>query len=141
MAGGKRMRFRACVAVGDGKGRVGVGVAKGLDVSLAITKAASAARKRVLTVPIVDTTIPHTVRLKAGAALVLLKPAPQGTGVIAGGAIRIVLELAGIRNVVAKMLGSSNRVNNAYATIAALKQLRTREQVRALRRAGSAATV
>lgn len=133
MAGGKRMRFRACVAIGDGKGRVGVGVAKGLDVSLAITKAATTARKHLMTVPIEKETLPHVVRLKLGAAYILLKPAPPGTGVIAGGAVRMILELAGVRNVVAKMLGSSNRINNAYATIAALQRLRTAAQVRALR--------
>ncbi len=128
VAGGKRMRFRAAIAIGDGKGRVGVGIGKGLDVSSAITKGATAARKHLITVPIVNETVPHTVRVKFGAAFVLLKPAPKGSGVIAGGPVRSLMELVGIRNVIAKMLGSSNKINNVYAVIKAFKSLTTREQ-------------
>ncbi len=124
MAGGKRMRFRACVAIGDRKGRVGIGIAKGADVSTSITKAVNKAKKSLVMVRTVNETIPHAVREKFGAARVLLRPAPKGSGVIAGGAIRSMLELAGIRNVVSKMLGSKNKINNVQATLQALKQLR-----------------
>lgn len=126
MAGGKRMRFRACVAIGDHKGQVGIGVAKAADVPLAISKAAAVARKRLIKVPIYEDTLPHAVYMKFGAAKVLLKPAPRGTGIIAGGAVRTVLELAGVPNVVSKMLGSKNKINNVKATISALSQSRQR---------------
>ena len=126
--GGKRMRFRATVALGDQRGRIGIGIAKGPDVSIAIQKAATAAKKKMIRVPIVDDTIPHQVLMKRGAALILLKPAPKGSGVIAGGPIRVVMELAGVKNVVSKILGSSNKINNVYAVMDALKLLRTREQ-------------
>ncbi len=121
------MRFRATVALGDGKGRVGVGIGKGLDVTGAVSKGSTIARKHLLMVPIVNDTIPHEVRVKFGAAKILFKPAPRGSGVIAGGPIRSIMELAGIRNVVAKMLGSSNKVNNVYAAMEALRSLQTRE--------------
>ncbi len=130
VAGGKRMRFRATVALGDGKGRVGVGIGKGLDVTSAVSKGATVARKSLITIPLVNESIPHTVLVKFGAAKVLLKPAPKGSGVIAGGPIRSIMELAGIRNVVAKMLGSSNKVNNVYAVLDALRTLRTRETLK-----------
>lgn len=123
--GGKRMRFRACVIIGDRKGRVGYGVAKGLDVQTSVQKAATQAKKRLVTVPMLNETIPHMVQRKYAAALVLIKPAPKGTGVKAGGAVRVVLELAGVPNIVAKILGSSNKINNAKATISALQQLKT----------------
>jgi small subunit ribosomal protein S5 len=129
VAGGKRMRFRVTVALGDGKGRVGIGIGKGLDVTLAVTKGVSVAKKNLITIPIVHETIPHGVLVKFGAASVLLKPAPKGSGVIAGGPVRSVMELAGVRNVVAKMLGSSNKVNNVYAVMKALRLLRTRESL------------
>lgn len=129
VAGGKRMRFRATVALGDLKGRVGVGVGKGLDVMTAVSKGSAAARKNLHIVPVVNDTIPHTMVVKFGAAKVLLKPAPRGSGVIAGGPVRSILELAGIRNVVAKMLGSSNKINNVYAVLRALEQLQTKETV------------
>lgn len=122
VAGGKRLRFRACVVVGDRQGRVGEGTKKGADVAGAIEKAARIAKKNMITVPIVNNTIPHEVREKYGAALVLLKPARQGRGIIAGGPIRVVLELAGIPNVTAKMLGTKNKINNVRATINALKK-------------------
>lgn len=134
VAGGKRMRFRATVAIGDQKGRVGIGIAKGLDVSNAVQKAVTAAKKKMIRVPIVDETIPHQVLIKLGAARLFLKPAPKGSGVIAGGPIRTIMELAGIKNVVSKILGSSNKINNVYAVMEALQRLRTRED--AARRRG-----
>jgi len=128
VAGGKRMRFRALVAIGDGKGRIGVGIGKGLDVAGAVNKGATLARKKLVTIPIVEETIPHTVLIKYGAAHVLLKPAPKGSGVIAGGPVRSIMELVGVKNVVAKMLGSPNKVNNVYAVLEAFGRLTTREQ-------------
>lgn len=122
--GGKRMRFRALTVIGNRKGRVGFGLAKGVDVALATGKATTQARKALLTVPMVYETIPHPVEAKFAAARILLKPAPKGTGIKAGGAVRIVLELAGVPNVVSKILGSSNKINNVKATFAALKKLR-----------------
>ena len=122
--GGKRMRFRALTVIGNRKGRVGFGIAKGVDVAGATSKATTQARKALLTVPLVHGTVPHPTEAKFGAAMVLLKPAPQGTGIKAGGAVRIVLELAGVPNVSAKILGSSNKINNVKATFAALKKLR-----------------
>lgn len=129
VAGGKRMRFRATVAIGDQKGRVGIGIAKGADVSIAIQKAVTAAKKQMRTIIIVNDTIPHHVLAKYRAAKVMLKPAPIGTGVIAGGPIRAVMELAGVKNVVSKILGSPNKINNLYALMEALDQLRTKESV------------
>lgn len=122
--GGKRMRFRVLSVIGNRKGRAGYGLAKGLDVAAASTKAATKARKALLTVPLINETIPHMVRAKAGAAVVLLKPAPKGAGIKAGGATRAVLEIAGVPNVVSKLLGSSNKVNVVRATFAALRMLR-----------------
>jgi small subunit ribosomal protein S5 len=126
MAGGKRMRFRACVVIGDHQGRVAVGVGKGADVSLAISKATAAARKELIRIPLHEDTLPHEISMKFGAAKILLKPAPRGTGIIAGGAVRSVLDLGGVPNVVAKMLGSRNKLNNARATVMALKALHGR---------------
>ena len=125
MAGGKRMRFRACVVIGDRKGMVGSGVAKGADVQMAIGKAVSIAKKSLIKVPIYKSTIAHVVREKFKAAEVLIKPAPAGTGIIAGGPVRPVLELAGIGNVVDKMMGSNNKINNVKAVISALERLRS----------------
>lgn len=122
--GGKRMRFRACVVIGDKKGRVAQSVAKGMDVAGAVNKAVSRAKKKMIRVPIVKGTLPHAVQIKFAAAKVLLKPAPEGTGVRAGGAVRVVLELAGVPNATAKMLGSKNKINNAKATIKALSLMR-----------------
>lgn len=124
--GGKRMRFRACVIIGDHKGRVGYGVAKAGDVQQTLAKAYNQAKKRVLTVPFVDETIPHAVAAKFGAAAVIMKPAPKGTGVKAGGAMRVVLELAGVPNVVGKIIRGGNKINITKATIDCLKQLRRR---------------
>jgi small subunit ribosomal protein S5 len=128
MAGGKRMRFRACVVLGDRKGRVGYGVAKGTDVQIAIGKAVDQAKKRIIKIDSEKGTVPHQVNVKYGAAKVLLKPAPKGSGVIAGGAVRIVLQLAGIQNVVSKMLGSANKISNVKATFLALKVMRWDEK-------------
>lgn len=122
--GGKRMRFRALTVIGNRKGRVGYGLAKGVDVAGATSKATTQARKGLLTVPLIFDTIPHPVEAKFGAARVMLKPAPRGTGIKAGGAIRPVLELAGIPNVVSKIMGSSSKINNVKAAFAALRQLR-----------------
>ena len=124
MAGGKRMRFRACMVIGDKKGRVGSAVAKGADVTLAINKAVSKAKKNLINVPIINETIPYRVDVKFGAAKILIKPAPKGTGIIAGGAVRTVLELSGVGNVVAKILGTNNKINNVKATIKALQMLK-----------------
>lgn len=124
MAGGKRMRFRACMAIGDKKGRVAFAVAKGADVPLAINKAVNKAKKSLITVPIINETIPHEVYMKKGAAKILIKPAGKGTGIIAGGAVRIVFDLAGISNISAKILGTNNKLNNVAATIEALKKLK-----------------
>ncbi len=121
--GGKRMRFRALMVIGNRKGRVGFGLAKSMDVADATSKATAQARKALLSVPIHNETIPHEVHAKFGGARVLLKPAPAGTGIKAGGAVRAALELAGIPNVVSKILGSNNKSNNVKATFEALKQL------------------
>lgn len=122
--GGRRFRFRATLVIGDRKGKVGVGVAKGADVSDAIQKAYNDAKKSLITVKLSGNTISHDVRMKLGSAKVLLKPAQEGRGVIAGGAVRAVVDLAGIRDIVSKSLGTSNKLNVARVTIAALKSLK-----------------
>lgn len=126
VAGGKRFRFRATVVVGDEKGRVGVGIAKGLDVAGAIGKARSKAKKNVLSVELVDgRTIPHESEAKYSAARVLIKPAPSGHGLRAGGSVRFVLALLGVKDATAKCLGrTNNKLTNALAAIEALKALR-----------------
>ena len=121
--GGNRISFSVLVVVGDRKGKVGVGLGKALDVSSGIKKAISRARKSMIEVPMKGTTIPHEIRIKKGAARILLKPAPVGTGIIAGGAVRMVVEAAGIRDIVSKILGSNNKASNVYATMEALKKL------------------
>lgn len=123
-AGGKRMSFRAAIVIGDKKGRVGFGVAKGLDVQLAMEKAVRQAKKTLLKVPLHNETLPHEVLMKFAAAEVLIKPAPKGTGLKAGGAARVILELAGVPNAVSKILRSSNKINIARATMEAIKLLR-----------------
>ena len=133
MGGGKRMSFRACVVLGDRKGRVGVGIKKGPDVTLAIQKAVASAKKNLFKITLQDGTIPHQVIEKYCAARVMIKPAKSGRGVIAGGPVRAVLEVAGVKNVVSKMLGSKNKVNNAWATLNALKRLKTKEKISELR--------
>lgn len=120
MAGGKRMRFRACVAIGDKKGRVGYGLAKGADVTIAVNKAVTKAKKTMIAIPIVNETIPHQIHYKFKAAKLLMKPAPKGTGIKAGGAMRVMLELAGVPNIVGKILGTGNKVTNVKALMIAL---------------------
>lgn len=127
VAGGKRMRFRALVVIGDRKGQVGVGVKKGADVSEAVGKAVNAARKNLIRVDLVNDTIPHEIKVKFKSSIVFLKPARPGSGVIAGGAIRQVLDLVGIKNILSKMLGSSNKINNVLATCLALSKMKKRD--------------
>ena len=122
--GGRRFRFRATVVIGDGNGRVGVGIGKGSEVITSIAKAVSRAKSQMITVPLVNGTIPHEIQVRFSGAHVMMKPASEGTGVIAGGAVRNVVEVAGIHDLLTKSLGSSNKVNNAYATIVALSQLK-----------------
>jgi len=122
--GGNQMRFSALVVVGDKKGRVGIGLGKSKDVASAIRKSVSFAKKHLINVPIVNGTIPHDITIKRGAARVMLKPAPEGSGVIAGGAVRAVVEAAGIRSISSKVLGTKNQASNIYATIEALKSLK-----------------
>jgi len=124
MAGGKRMSFRACVVIGDRKGRVGLGLAKAKDVPMAVQKAVRQAEKALMKINLREGTITHQVYVKFGAARIMLKPAPQGTGIISGGAVRMVLELAGVENVVSKIFGSNNKVNNIRATLLALSKLK-----------------
>lgn len=125
--GGNKIGFSVLVVVGDKKGNVGVGLGGAPDVASAVKKGVSYAKKHLITVPMRQKTIPHEVLVKRGAAKVLIKPAPPGTGVIAGGAVRAVVEAAGIRDIVSKILGSKNQASNVYATMEALKQLRTYE--------------
>jgi small subunit ribosomal protein S5 len=126
--GGRRFRFKALVVVGDRKNKVGVGVSKGQDVQQAIAKATDVAKKSMITVPIVNGTIPHEIEVKFTGAHVLLKPAAPGTGVIAGGVVRSIIGVTGITNLLSKSLGSTNKVNIAYATIEALKSLVPRDE-------------
>jgi small subunit ribosomal protein S5 len=126
-AGGKRFRFRAVVVVGDKISKVGIGIAKGVDVAQAVEKATRMAKKHVVQVPIVNETIPHEVYAKYGAAEVILKPQRKGRGLVAGGTVRIVCKLAGIKNISSKMLSrTGNKLNNAEATILAIKQLKVK---------------
>lgn len=122
--GGNRMSFSVLVVVGDKKGQVGVGLGKAADVAAGVRKASSYAQRHLITVPMNNTTITHEVRIKFGAAKIIMKPAPAGTGVIAGGAVRAVVEAAGIRDIVAKILGTNNQASNVYATFEALKRLK-----------------
>jgi small subunit ribosomal protein S5 len=125
--GGRRFRFKALVVVGDRKNKVGVGVAKGADVQAAVAKATDIAKKNLVIIPIVNETIPHDVELKFSGARVLLKPAAPGTGIIAGGVVRSIIGVTGIRNLLSKSLNSTNKVNIAYATVQALDSLVARE--------------
>ena len=124
LKGGKRLSFSALAVTGDGQGHVGLGIGKANEVPDAINKANAAARKNLIKVPLFGTTIPHALVVKYGAAKILLKPAAPGTGIIAGGSARAVLESAGVKDILAKSLGRSNRVNLAKATILALSQLK-----------------
>jgi small subunit ribosomal protein S5 len=127
--GGRRMRFRATVVIGNKKGTVGYGIGKAAEVQQAIQKAVAKARKRLIRVPIYKGSIPHQTQVKFKASVVFMKPASEGTGLIAGGAVRQILELAGVKNVLSKSLGSTNRVNTAKATYKALLNLRERSDM------------
>ncbi|MEY3072529.1 MAG: hypothetical protein RLZZ353_725 [Actinomycetota bacterium] len=131
--GGRRFQFTALVVVGDGKGTVGVGLGKAREVQSAIQKGVEEAKKNFFTVPMVGSTIVHPVQGRAGAGRVMLRPASPGTGVIAGGPVRAVVEAAGITDLLAKSLGTSNPINVVHATVAGLKDLRSAKQVAALR--------
>lgn len=121
--GGRRFRFKALVVVGDRKAKVGVGVAKGSDVQVAVTKATDVAKKHMINIPLAASTIPHDIEVKVDGARVLLRRAAPGTGIIAGGVVRTVVSVTGITDLMSKSLGSANKVNIAYATIEALRQL------------------
>ncbi len=131
--GGKRFSFSALVVVGDRQGRVGYGIGKAREVPEAIRKGVDTARRSLVTVPMVERTIPHAIQSHVGAANVLMKPASKGTGVIAGGAMRAVLELAGVHDILTKSLGTNNPINVIQATVAGLRRLRTLESVAAQR--------
>jgi small subunit ribosomal protein S5 len=126
--GGRRFRFKALVVVGNKKDKVGVGVAKGSDVQAAIAKATDVAKKNLIVLPLVNNTIPHDAEVKLSGARVLIKPAAPGTGIIAGGVVRQIIGVTGIHNLLSKSLGSTNKVNIAYATIEALRTLVPKDQ-------------
>ncbi|MBI2328589.1 MAG: 30S ribosomal protein S5 [Chloroflexi bacterium] len=134
MKGGKRLSFSALVVTGDGHGHVGIGLGKANEVPVAISKANATARKNLIKVPLIGTTIPYEVRVKFGAAYVLLKPAAPGTGIIAGGSVRAVLEASGIKDILTKSMGSSNRTNVAKATMLALSRLKNPKEELAKRK-------
>lgn len=121
--GGNKIGFSVLVVVGDKAGKVGVGLGKGPDVLSSIKKAVRRGKKHMITLPLIDGTIPFPIHIKRGAARLMLKPAPQGTGVIAGGSVRAVVEAAGVSNIVSKIMGSGNQASNVYATFAALKRI------------------
>jgi len=129
--GGKRMRFRALVAIGNRNGRVGVGIGKAQEVILAVQKAVSDAKKNMIDVPIKNDTIPHDVNIEYGSSKIILRPARAGTSIIAGSSVRVILELSGIKNILSKILGSNNKINNAKATIYGLQSLvKPKEEVK-----------
>jgi len=121
--GGNQIRFSALVVVGDKKGKVGVGLAKAKDVRNAIRKSVEAAKRNMILIPLTGTTIPYSINEKYSAAKILLKPAPPGSGIIAGGPMRVVLEAAGVRDAVGRILGTKNKVSNVYATLKALETI------------------
>ncbi len=127
--GGNKIGFSVLVVVGNKKGRVGVGLGKATDVASAVRKGMSYAKKHLIDVPMRNTTIPHEIRIKVGAAKILLKPAPAGTGIRAGGAVRAVVEVTGIKDIVSKILGTDNKASNVYATFIALKKLKNYKPV------------
>jgi small subunit ribosomal protein S5 len=131
--GGRKFSFSALIVVGDMNGRVGAGIGKAKEVTEAIRKGMEVAKRNMITIPMVGTTIPHEVRLKWGSARIMLKPAAPGTGVISGGAMRAVIETAGIKDILTKSHGTNNPINTVRATLAALQQLRTAQQVAELR--------
>ena len=126
--GGRRFRFRALVVVGDKKGKIGIGISKGADVTSAVSKAVDGAKKSMVEIVSENGTIPHEVQAKVGGSNVLIKPASPGTGLIAGGVVRTILEVAGINNALSKNLGSSNKLNTSYATLEALTQLKPKSE-------------
>ncbi len=127
--GGKKLRFRACVIIGNRKGKVGMGVAKGKDVSKAMEKAQKIAKKNIIEVPLIEDSIPHETEAKFEASVVLLRPQRGGRGIIAGGPVRVICDLVGIKNISAKILSrSKNKMNNAMATIEALKKLKVKNE-------------
>ncbi len=134
LKGGKHLRFSALVVTGDGQGHVGIGLGKANEVPIAISKASATAKKNMITVPLAGSTIPYEIRIKYGAADVLLKPAAPGTGLIAGGSVRAVLEAAGVKDVLTKSLGSPNKINVARATILALTSLKNPGEEQAKRK-------
>lgn len=123
--GGDKRSLSVIVVVGDRNGKVGVGLGKASDVQSAVRKATVYAKKHLITIPRRNQTIPHEIYIKLGAAKIILKPAPEGTGVIAGGAVRVVVEAAGIENITSKILGTKNQASNVYATLEALRRLKT----------------
>lgn len=126
--GGKRMRFRALVVLGDHKGKVGMGLRKGGDVQESVSKAVNQAKKTMISLPLVSGTIPHEVKVKYKSSQLILRPAKEGTGVIAGGAVRQVCEMAGITNLMCKMVGSANKVNNIKAVFKAFESMKSKEE-------------
>ena len=135
MKGGKRLRFSALVVTGDGAGHVGIGIGKANEVPAAISKGGAQAKKNLIKVPLVGSTIPHEITVNFGASTVMLKPAVQGTGVIAGGSVRAVLEACGIKDILTKSLGNTNHINVARATILALTKLRNPKEELSKRKA------
>ncbi len=126
--GGRRFRFRALVVVGDRKHKVGVGIAKGADVTAAVSKATEVAKKHMISVPVVNGTLPHEAEAKVGGARIFVKPASAGTGLIAGGVVRTILEVAGVNDILSKSLGSSNKINIAYATLDVIRAMEPKSE-------------